>query len=275
MSDYPYTYGKTLIQVKDVSFSYGRTPVLKNISFEVKDVLRPGMTQGQIVGLLAPSGAGKTTLFNILAGLNKPDTGEVLVGDKAIPVVAGMVGVVPQNYPLFKSRTVLDNLLVAGEQAGMKLSSAKPKAVNLLERFGIADRAEAWPSQLSGGQRQRACICQQLMCSEHFLLMDEPFSGLDPNAKDAACSLIREVASVDEENTIFIVSHDIPSVIAVADTLLLMGRDRAADGTIIPGTTIKKTIDLIDRNLAWHPDIEKMPVFAYTVREVREDFRTL
>lgn len=272
---YEYSYGPTLIKVTDVAFAYGKTPVLRDINLEVKDILRPGMQQGQIVGLLAPSGAGKTTLFNILAGLNPPHSGTVLVGEDQKPVEAGMVGVVPQNYPLLKSRTVLDNLLLAGKLAGMKPGPARKKALSLLERFGIAARADAWANEMSGGQKQRACICQQLMCSEHFLLMDEPFSGLDPNAKDQACELIREVALVDEKNTIFIVSHDIPSVISVSDTLLLMGRDRNADGSLIPGTYIKKTIDLIQRGIAWRPHNEKLPEFAAVYAEVREDFKTL
>lgn len=279
--DYSYTLGETLISVKDVSFGYPpkkgekKVPILKDISFEVKDILRPGRPQGQVAGILAPSGTGKTTLFYILAGLNKPDSGEVLVTDKSVPVEAGMVGVVPQNYPLFKTRTVLDNLMVAGRQAGMKDGAARKKAMDYLSRFGIAERAGAWPSELSGGQRQRACICQQLMCSEHFLLMDEPFSGLDPNAKDAACELIREVASVDEKNTLFIVSHDITSVIAVSDRLLVLGRDRAPDGAVIPGTTIKRDINLIERGLAWRPNIESLPQFGALIHELRELFRIL
>src|SRR5690242_1766064 len=114
---------------------------------------------------------GKTSLFRILAGLDAPDTGTVVLEKECKPVERGMVGVVAQNYPLFAHRTVLGNLTVAGRRSGLSGGGAKERAKELLKRFGLEEHAGKYPAQLSGGQRQRLAIIQQFMCSEHFLLM--------------------------------------------------------------------------------------------------------
>jgi polar amino acid transport system ATP-binding protein/sulfate transport system ATP-binding protein len=147
--------------------------------------------------------------------------------------------------------------------------------MGLLKRFGLGSHAKRYPVQLSGGQRQRVAIAQQLLCSDHFLLMDEPFSGLDPLMVDEVVRLITEVGSMDEENTIIVVTHDIPAAISVADTLWLMGRERDEQGNIIPGARIVSTYDLIERGLAWQTNVTQLPEFAQCVREVRDRFRQL
>src|SRR3954454_23941865 len=99
-------YRDTLLKVTAVSVTLGNTPILRDLNLEVKDLYRHGYTQGQVVGLLVPSGMGKTTLFRILAGLMTPDSGTVLLEKECRPVERGKVGVVAQNYPLFEHRTV-------------------------------------------------------------------------------------------------------------------------------------------------------------------------
>jgi len=181
-----------------------------------------------------------------------------------------------QHYPLFEHRTVLGNLRVAARRAGRADrdgGEARPRG--LLERFKLADRADAWPSELSGGQRQRVAIIQQLLCGHTYLLMDEPFSGLDPTNKDHACELITEVARMDERNTIILVTHDIREAVKVSDTLWLMGRDRTPAGEPVPGSRIVETYNLIDRDLAWHPGIERTAPFDAFVRELCDRFPTL
>src|ERR1700729_754486 len=109
----PYELHEPVLTIDKVCLSYDGVPILKDVSAQIKKIVRPDKKQGQVVGLLGPSGVGKTTLFCILAGLIKPDSGEVLVGDGQ-PLKRGSVGVVAQNYPLFSHRTVLGNLLVGG-----------------------------------------------------------------------------------------------------------------------------------------------------------------
>jgi ABC-type nitrate/sulfonate/bicarbonate transport system ATPase subunit len=270
-----YEYGATILQAKDVSLTLGGTPILRGLDLEVKDLHRPGQVTGQVVGLLGPSGIGKTCFFRILAGLNQPDRGQVLIGEKGVPVERGMVGVVAQSYPLFQHRTVLGNLLVAGRQAGLSNAANREKAMGFLRRFKLEDRSGLYPSQLSGGQRQRVAIAQQFMCSEHFLLMDEPFSGLDPIAVDAVSSLIQEVANLHELNTIVVVTHDIPAAIEVADMLVVMGRDRDEHGKVIPGARIKAVYNLVERGLAYRKGINTTPEFMDLMREILERFPTL
>ncbi|HKC14227.1 MAG TPA: ABC transporter ATP-binding protein [Vicinamibacteria bacterium] len=270
-----YETGATILKASGISLTLGGNPILRDINLEVRDLRRPGCITGQVVGLLGPSGIGKTRLFRILAGLDEPTQGQVLIGEKGIPVERGMVGVVAQNYPLFPHRTVLGNLQVAGRQAGLSTAKAAQMASSFLKRFRLEDRAHLYPAQLSGGQQQRVAIAQQFMCSEHFLLMDEPFSGLDPIAVDKVSEIIAEVACLHELNTIIVVTHDIPAAIAVADHLWLMGRDRDASGRIIPGARIQATYDLIERGLAWREGITTTPEFLELLREIMARFPTL
>jgi polar amino acid transport system ATP-binding protein/sulfate transport system ATP-binding protein len=253
----------------------GGKPVLHNLNLEIKNLVRPGLTQGQVVALLGPSGVGKTTLFRILAGLDVPDSGSVLIKQEGIPVQRGMVGVVAQHYPLFRHRTVLGNLTVAGRQANLSSREALTKAQDLLKRFGLEEHGNKYPPQLSGGQRQRVAITQQFMCSDHFLLMDEPFSGLDVVAVDQVVRLITDIAATDELKTFIIVTHDVAAAIEVADTIWLLGRDRAPDGSPIPGARIQASYNLVERGLAWREGVTNTPEYLDLYREIRSIFPRL
>jgi ABC-type nitrate/sulfonate/bicarbonate transport system ATPase subunit len=269
------SYGDTLLKIDHVSLSYEDKIILRDVTAEIRDIVRTGHTQGQVVGFLGPSGIGKTQLFRIIAGLNQPTSGEVLVNSTLTPVKAGMVGVVAQNYPLFENRTIFGNLMVAAKQMEKNHEAAHEKVTTYLQRLDMVDQAQLYPAQISGGQRQRIAIAQQLLCSEHFLLMDEPFSGLDLVMEAKVCELINEIACLDELNTIIVVTHDVTAAATVADHLWLMGRDRDAAGNILPGARIQETYDLIERDLCWHPSITNSPAFLEFVREVKERFQTL
>ncbi len=271
-SNHVYQRTEKILEVRDLSLSYGEKTILKDVSVGINNVTRPGLNQGQVVALLGPSGIGKTQLFRCLAGLQKPTAGDVLVTDKLIPVRAGMVGVVAQNYILFRHRTVMGNLIVAGEQKGMSRKDAEEKALELLAYYGLADRKHFYPKNLSGGQRQRVAIIQQILSSEHFLLMDEPFSGLDPIMKDRACETVNKFSQLHELNTIVVVTHDIESAVAIADTVWLMGRVQGKSGENL-GATIVKQYDLIEAGLAWNPDIQQSPRFFELVSEIKREFR--
>jgi polar amino acid transport system ATP-binding protein/sulfate transport system ATP-binding protein len=264
-----------LIDIQGVTFARGGIPIIRDLNAQIRDVVRPGVSQGQIVGMLGPSGIGKTTLFRLLAGLSRPDTGTITIGAEGVPAAPGLVGVVAQNYVLFDHRTVLGNLMIAAKQAGISSAEAKESSLKYLERFGLKEHAEKFPIQLSGGQRQRVAIAQQLLCSKHYLVMDEPFSGLDVLQQENVISLLQEVTLNHEENTLIIVTHDVSAAVAVCDTIWLMGRERTPTGEVIPGARIVDHIDLIERDLAWHPDIRKRPGYHTLVDEIKERFHTL
>ncbi len=275
MASFEYEHKGILLKAENVSVAKGGVPILRDVNMEIRDVVRPDKIAGQVVGLLGPSGIGKTTLFRILSGLDPPDTGRVLIGEEQKPVERGRVGVVAQHYPLFAHRTVLGNLMVAGKQAGLSGAQAREKAQSFLKRFGMEDKGGHYPPQLSGGQRQRVAIAQQFMCSENLLLLDEPFSGLDPMAIDRVSELLNEVACMHELNTIIVVTHDIGAALEVADTIWLMGRDRDKEGNIIPGARIQESYNLIERGLAWRDGIATTPEFMLMMREIRARFPSL
>jgi len=275
VSETSYTLGKTLLKIENVCLDYDGRPVLKNVNAEVRKISVPGRIQGQVVGVLGPSGCGKTSLFRIIAGLNAPTSGRVSVNGFDRPVRAGEVGVVAQSYPLFEHRTVLGNLTLAAKQKDSGSKVAHDKAMELLKEFGLEDKFNLYPAQLSGGQRQRCAIIQQILCSEHFLLMDEPFSGLDLLMIEKTCELITKVADMDDLNTIIVVTHDVTAACSVADHLWIMGRDSDSKGNKLPGSRIVQEYNLIERDLCWHPEIITTERFTSFVREVKEEFRRL
>jgi len=275
MTRFACEYRETILKLTDVSVAYDGAPVLRDVNLEVHNIVRPGMSQGQVVALLGPSGVGKTTLFHLLAGLMPPDTGTVAVTEQLTPVKAGMVGVVAQNYPLFMHRTVRGNLHVAGKQNGLRGRELADKADALLKRFGLEGEGEKYPSQLSGGQRQRVALAQQFLCSTHFLLMDEPFSGLDVVAQDAVIEFIREVAAQDELNTFVIVTHDISAALQVADMVWVLGRDHDTAGNPVPGAHLQAQYNLVEREIAWHDDITRLPQYLRLRQEIRDLFPRL
>lgn len=269
-----YELKDILLRIDDVCLSYGDTPVLSHLSAEVRDIVRPGSVTGQVVGILGPSGVGKTQLSRILTGLHEPTSGRVTVGAAAEPIRAGLVGFVAQTFPLFRHRTVLSNLTFAMESNGVRAKEAEERAMAQLRAFSMEDKWQAYPAELSGGQRQRVAIAQQLVCSDHYVIMDEPTTGLDPIMKDRTCQLIRQVASMSEENTVLVVTHDIPAILTVADHLWLLGRVRDEKGVSL-GARIVETYDLIERGLAWQERPQDLPAYADMLREVRARFETL
>jgi polar amino acid transport system ATP-binding protein/sulfate transport system ATP-binding protein len=266
--------GEVLLDVQDVWQKLGSSQILEGVSLQVKDRIRPGVVTGQVVGLLGPSGVGKSRLIRLISGLDRPDKGSI-TGVGQAPLHAGAVGVVFQNYPLLRHHTVLGNMVMAGIANGMPRSEADRKAKVLLERFGLQHRLGFYPAQISGGQRQRVAIAQQLMRQKQLLLMDEPFSGLDPVALGEVIKLLIEVANMDELNTVVVVTHDIRSALIVSDSLFMLGRPRGPDGKILGGAKIQHAYDLVNEGIAWHPEIENEPKFGRIETEVKERFRSL
>lgn len=274
-SSFQFTRGESLLNLNNITFGYTDVPVLKNLTAIVYDLIRPGMTQGQIIGLLGPSGIGKTTLFNIASGIRHPQHGTVTIGREQVPVSAGDVGVVAQRYPLLDHYTILDNLIYAGRKAGNNTIKAREIAKDTLETFGLTEHNRKYPEQLSGGQKQRVAIAQQLICSEQYIIADEPFSGLDVVNLGKVRQMLIETSNRSEHNTFIVVTHDVTAAVSIADTIWLMGRDRDEVGNIIPGARIVETIDLLDLDIAWHEDPTVRPNAAQLIRNIKQRFLTL
>lgn len=239
-----------------------RFPVLDNMSLTIRDI----KDKPQVVSVLGPSGCGKTTLMRLIAGLDKPDVGAVLCSKndgKLYPVKVGDVGVVFQRYPLFDDRTVLQNLVEPARNSGLSKSAAEERAVQYLDEFDLSEQKNSFPLQLSGGQRQRVAISQQLIQERHYIILDEPFSGLDPNNTLNVIKLINRVANQHTKNTFIIVTHDITSALIVSDRVFLIGKTKNEGGRIV------KEYDLIKEDLAYRKDIEDLPRFNELRKEIR------
>lgn len=247
-------------------------PVLKNLSMSIKNI----ESKPQIVSILGPSGIGKTTILRIVAGLDRPTSGRVLITEDKPNIMRdiriGDVGVVFQKYPLFDDLSVLENLIQpAIRVAKLDPKTARERAMQYLDQFGLFDQSLSWPVQLSGGQRQRVAILQQLITNKYFIILDEPFSGLDPVSISSAIKLITDIANQHTLNTFIIITHDITSALIISDTVYLLGRDRNEKGEIIPGAKIIKTYDLIQEGVAYQRNIEDLPRFTEIRKEIKLD----
>jgi len=273
-SSFAHEYLGPLLTLDNVSMTFGKEQILRDISVCVRDVVRPGVAQGQVVGFYGRSGIGKSVLCKIIAGLQNPSTGTTRFGEQQDLVHPGAVGFVQQRYPLFNHKTVMDNLMVAAKaDSGGKIT--KDRAMDLADRFRLTPHLTKYPAHLSGGQRQRTAIAQQLLCSENFIILDEPFSGLDIAMIDKTVEIIKEITLLDEHNTVVIVSHDITTTTALSDSLWLMGYEYDAEGVQIPGATIQQRhmYNLVDMDLAWHPGIEKTALFGQFVEHIKDEIR--
>jgi len=264
-----YTKNERLLTIENLSLAYGPKVILRDINLHVDNIVREGIEQGQVVALLGPSGIGKTQLFRCIAGLQPPTTGSVKIGVQQKVAEAHDVGVVQQSYPLLQHRTVWSNLMLAAHQR-YDAKQAVVEADKLLTHFGLMDKKQSYPLELSGGQRQRIAITQQLLGANNFLLMDEPFSGLDVVAKNRVYDTILHTSTVHEHNTVIFTTHDLESAVRLADDVWVLGREEGK-----PGATVIKRIDLIERGLAWDPQIDKNPAFWPTVQELYALFKTL
>ena len=256
-----YNKEQLILSVKEVSLAYDEKKVLNNINLEIHNITRPGMIQGQIISVVGRSGCGKSSLFKLLSGYNKPSTGTIGVGVDQRPVKTGEMGVVPQDYPLFNHRTVQDNLALA--LSSMKGKEKLDTIKSYTDHFELTEHLEKYPCELSGGQKQRVSILQQVLAGNKFILLDEPFSGLDTLMKDKVINLLIKVSNLDEMNTLIIVSHDIESTCAISDTVFVLA-DK--DGN---GSTITKTYDFLKEGLAYQADIKENLKFRHIIQEIK------
>jgi ABC-type nitrate/sulfonate/bicarbonate transport system ATPase subunit len=259
------TKSEVLLDVKNVSLALGGNQILRDISFNVRNVHRTGVEQGQVIALLGKSGIGKTQLFNILAGLQTPDSGDVLVNSTLAPVNSGDMGVVFQDYYIDYWRKVEKLLFKAvSKNPKIKPEEHKDAVMNMAAQFDIIDHLKKWPGMLSGGQKQRVAIAEQLLLGGNFLLLDEPFSGLDVFVIDKVINTLLKITTTDELKTLIIVSHDLTNTVAISDTVFVLNKQEGK-----PGATIVKEIDLITLDLAYHDDIKNTSLFRDTLLEIK------
>ncbi len=214
-----------LLQVNGVSKSFEQEKIIENISLE--------LYEGELVSLLGVSGGGKTTLFNIIAGLSRPDTGNILLEGADVTGKPGNISYMLQKDLLLPYRTIVDNVALPLIIRGEKKAAAREKAAGYFEEFGLQGTEKKYPSQLSGGMKQRAALLRTYLFSEKVALLDEPFSALDMLTKGAVHEWYLDVMERIKLSTLFI-THDIDEAILLSDRIyLLTGR---------PGTLSKEIV---------------------------------
>lgn len=205
-----------MLEIKNMSKSYGDQLVLKNINATVE--------KGDVIAIIGGSGSGKSTLLRCIDRLCDVSSGEILFNGENIKNISfyhQKVGMVFQQFNLFNHLSVLDNLMLAPVKLKvMGEGSAKRKAIMLLEKIGLKDKALSYPSSLSGGQKQRVAIIRTLMMDPDIILFDEPTSALDPEMIGEVLDLIKMVAS--ENKTMIIVSHEMSFVKSIANRILFL-----------------------------------------------------
>ena len=238
-----------MIDIENLRKSFGDVEVLKGINLTIKEK--------EVVVIIGPSGSGKSTLLRCMNYLEEPTSGEVSVdgivldGEANINKVREEVGMVFQRFNLFPHMTVLQNIMLAPIKVRyVARQEAEDTARKLLARVGLADKADAYPSQLSGGQQQRVAIARALAMKPKVMLFDEPTSALDPEMVGEVLDVMRKLA--EEGMTMVIVTHEMGFAREVGDRLLFVD-----DGRIIEQGDPKEVFE--------HPKEERTRLFLSKV----------
>lgn len=242
---------KIMISVKNLKKSFGSLNVLKDISLDVKI--------GEVVVVIGPSGSGKSTFLRCLNRLEEVNGGSILIDGTDITAkkininkVRENIGMVFQHFNLFNNLNVMDNMTLAPvELKKATLTEAREYADHMLEKVGLSEKAEAFPSQLSGGQKQRVAIARALCMKPDIMLFDEPTSALDPEMVGEVLSVMKSLAS--DGMTMVIVTHEMGFAREVADRVIFMdGGYIVEEGTpaeVLGNPKEKRTIDFLDKVL--------------------------
>jgi len=220
----------TVLKIENVSVTFNNEVVvnaLNNVSLEIK--------QGEVICIIGPSGSGKSTLLRCMNLLIRPDNGTIYFHDNEINTLLRNVnyyrqkiGMVFQNFNLFNNLTIMENMILAPMHV-LKLSKkeATNKAMNLLNRVGLAEKANAYPSTLSGGQKQRVAIVRALMMEPEILLFDEPTSALDPEMVSEVLKVMKELAQSDM--TMVVITHEMGFAKEVGDRIVFIDDGRIVE----------------------------------------------
>lgn len=205
------------IEVLKLSMTYqspdGELEALRNVDFRVPD--------GTFLSIVGPSGCGKSTLLSLIAGLEKPTAGRVLLGGEPVIGPSAKIGFMPQRDQLFDWRTIWKNVLLGPEIRGENTFERRDMASELLTQYALSAFREKLPAQLSGGMRQRCALIRTLAVKPEVLLLDEPFSALDYQTRLAVSADIARIIR-ETQKTAVLVTHDISEAISMSDRILVL-----------------------------------------------------
>jgi ABC-type nitrate/sulfonate/bicarbonate transport system ATPase subunit len=221
------------IQLRNVSKAFAHkgsvTAAIEDVSLEV----RPG----EFISIVGPSGCGKSTAFNIIAGLIRPDVGDVLIDGRSVAGRQGQVGYMLQKDLLLPWRTVLQNVTLGAELLNRSRAATQREARDLMATFGLKGFENTWPSRLSGGMRQRAALMRTVLSHQDVMLLDEPFGALDAMTKGLMQEWLLEIWTRFKRTIVFI-THDIDEAIFLSDRIYVMttrpGRLKASIDVNLP-----------------------------------------
>lgn len=253
-----YQLKETLLYVENLSVAYDDVTIIKDISLIEKDVVRPGKNQtGQVIAIVGRSGRGKSTFFKAITGLVEPNTGKILIKDfqndepnSAKPVKEGDIGFVDQKYTLFRHKTVRQTLEFALRKSPLSKMEKDKKINDHIQKWGLDACADKYPNELSGGQRQRTAIIEQLFSSDKFIVMDEPFSGLDIGNIQEVKKSFDLLCDESEFNTVLFSTHDIELAIEMAQVIYVIGHP-TVNGVKQTYGSIIAHYDLREKGMAW------------------------
>ena len=240
------------IEIKDLHKSFGKLEVLKGISLEIE--------KGQVVCVIGPSGSGKSTLLRCINRLEEPTSGEIIVDNMVITdpatdinKVRQNIGMVFQQFNLFPHLSSKQNIMMAPLELKLKTKQeADQKALELLERVGLAEKAEAMPRQLSGGQQQRIAIARALAMEPDIMLFDEPTSALDPEMVGEVLAVMKELAAMGM--TMVVVTHEMGFARDVADRVIFMDEgiimEEAPPQEMFKNPTHPRTMEFLNKILS-------------------------
>lgn len=219
-----------MITLNEINKSFGLNHVLKDVNIHIKE--------GEKVVVLGPSGSGKSTMIRCINMLGKPDSGRVIVDGKELTIpnaplkkIRQEVAMVFQQFNLYPHMNVLENITIAPVMVqGIKKNQAEKTGIELLDRVGLADKANVYPGQLSGGQQQRVAIARALNMHPKIILFDEPTSALDPEMIQEVLDVMVELAHTGI--TMVCVTHEMGFAYEVADRIIFM-----ADGKVLETDT--------------------------------------
>lgn len=240
-----------MIRVNNLHKSFEKNEVLKGINEHIE--------KGEVVVVIGPSGSGKSTFLRCLNLLEVPTSGEIIfegknITDKKVDInkIREKMGMVFQQFNLFPHKTVLDNLTIAPIKVkGVSKADAEKRAKELLDRVGLLNKADAYPSSLSGGQKQRIAIARALAMDPDVMLFDEPTSALDPEMVGEVLNVMKELAK--EGMTMVVVTHEMGFAREVGDRILFMDKGNIMEeGTpeeIFSNPKNPRTIDFLSKVL--------------------------